>query len=206
MQKLQLARSDFGSEQPNKRAQTRRRKPQPKLRRALRRGVEIEYLLNTTEHMANCWLAAQQGAFKGLEFRLPLDEISKAEFGDALIAALGLVGHEAVLAFVPYEGSRRAVGLFYWRGMVSGEDRHIFPSVLWFPWASPRNKLEAVLKFIDEARLGDRQVLVYAPERDEKFMRHLCLYGMLKFTGRVDDYFRKGNHALHYFSRERWGL
>ena len=212
IQKLQLARSGFGSEQRSSGSGGQRnkppRRPQPKLRRALARGVQIEYLIDSREHIANCWLAAQEGAFEGLEVRVNLADISKAEFGSALVEALQLVAHDAVLAFVPYEGARRAVALFTWRGMASGEDRHIFPKVIWFPWCSPRNKLEACLAFINEARLGDRQVLWFVQDnkQNERFMRQLCLYGMMKRCCVVEDYYNKGKNALFYTSREKWGL
>lgn len=159
----------------------------------------VEYLICSREHLSSCWAAAQSGAFKG--FNIPPD-LKGDEFGDALLEALSVVGQEAVLAFVNYGNSRRAVALFTW----TGDDRRIQPQVFWFPWASPRNKLEATLRFIDEARRGEKLVLWYVRERDEKFFRHLAFYGMMRFCGRVDSYFDDGKPALLFFSRERWGL
>lgn len=198
MTKPQLVRSDYEESRPSRKP----RRPQPKLKRALARGVEIEYLDASTEHIGNCWIAAQQGAFKGIAFSLSLADINQREFGECLIEALEEIANAAVLAFVPYEDGRRAVAMFIWYG----DDRHIYPSVIWFPWASPRNKLEAALAFVNSGRLGDKKVHMHVPkdERNERFLRQLCLYGMMRKCGVVEDHYGKGKPAVYAYSREKW--
>lgn len=56
------------------------------------------------------------------------------------------------------------------------------PHVHWFPWARPRNKLEAALKFINVMR--KRYGILIATDREsEPFFTHLVRYGVLRRIG-----------------------
>lgn len=55
----------------------------------------------------------------------------------------------------------------------------IEPHVVWFPWASDRNKLETIMKFVNEMR---REVLVviFAEYKERRFWNLLSNYGIIK--------------------------
>jgi len=197
--------------------------PQPRLGRLVKsRKVELEYLTHKAEHMANCWAGMKGGAFGPLETAVDFEKIdSLDEFAAAFMEAMAGVAYEALLAFVPKGGKgRRAVGLFLW----SEKGREIWPQVVWFPWASTRDKLTAAAKFLDEARLSDKFVQFYVPatpqttryiehlgqeveviSKDLLLPKHLSHYGLLKYCGKVDGYYENGKAAVLYYTKPRWG-
>lgn len=67
------------------------------------------------------------------------------------------------------------------------------PHVLWYPWASPRNKLEAGLKFFNDLR-KTTTVLIFAKATDEcdRYFGTLKKYQVLRRVGTAYDHFDAG--------------
>jgi hypothetical protein len=60
----------------------------------------------------------------------------------------------------------------------------IFNNFVWFPWASPRNKIEAATNFFDKARY-DVPMIGFAGERDKEFFALIAKLGVLRRVGTV---------------------
>ena len=58
--------------------------------------------------------------------------------------------------------------------------------MLWFPWASKRNILEASIIFFHEIR-KQAVVLEFARKKDEAFFAHIASYGLMRRVGHVHD-------------------
>lgn len=75
------------------------------------------------------------------------------------------------------------------------------PHVLWFPWASKRNKLECTVGFLVELK---KRVPFFIPamERDVSFFRHVGKYGVLRQVGKWRDWpmFKNGENAVIFQS------
>ena len=74
------------------------------------------------------------------------------------------------------------------------------PHVLWFEWASPRNRIESVVNFINEMRRM-WNIGIAAEETYWPFFNHVCRHGILQRIGKWFDYYADGD-ALLYQSRK----
>lgn len=63
-------------------------------------------------------------------------------------------------------------------------------NVIWFKWATLRNKLESILKFLSIIR-KKYLMTMNVPQEQKKFMLHLCHYGMLHRVGSLLDIYQE---------------
>lgn len=76
------------------------------------------------------------------------------------------------------------------------------PHVLWFAWASPRNRLESVVNFINEMRkIWNIGISVEAG--DWEFFTHVCRHGILERIGKWKGYFTDGDAMLYQSRRPK---
>lgn len=71
------------------------------------------------------------------------------------------------------------------------------PHVIWYPEASPRNRLEVLVMFLRDLK-KDYQVLVISNQGDVSFFRHLGKYGLLRAIGTFRDFFGPKKHAVFF--------
>ena len=94
------------------------------------------------------------------------------------------------------------VGLILGQRVVTGKnvDRRIIePFVEWFPWATPRNQIEATaafLKYISK----ELKIFVFASEDAIRFWNLFARLGMVRRGCKVIDYFSRGEHAMLYYT------
>ena len=69
------------------------------------------------------------------------------------------------------------------------------PHAFWFPEASPRIKLESILRWLVEYKSKYRLFLWIRP-KDWKFYDHLCKYGVLRTVGKYRKFFDDGEDAF----------
>lgn len=84
--------------------------------------------------------------------------------------------------------------------------------IVWFPWASTRNRLESIVNFVNDTR-EDYIVLEYADDRAadktidghdaKRLFETVCKYGAMRRVGTVHDFYGAGNSAALYQSRKR---
>lgn len=58
------------------------------------------------------------------------------------------------------------------------------PDILWFSWATARNKIVGAAKLVLELR-KKAPVFVYVPQEDNKFVTHLAKYGIMRRVGKL---------------------
>lgn len=60
----------------------------------------------------------------------------------------------------------------------------IIGDMLWFPWASPRNRVETAVSFFNEIRY-EMPVVEYARQKDKKFFEMLMKHGVMNRVGKT---------------------
>lgn len=72
-------------------------------------------------------------------------------------------------------------------GFVLGEVRRklmMMGEIVWFPWASTRNKLEAALTFFNGLR-DELVIMEWSPHSERRSWEHICRYGIMRRVGTV---------------------
>ncbi len=156
---------------------------------ALARGANFHVL--DRPDMRWLYVAYVKGAFDGPE------GMSPQEFDGWVEATLQLASPGmAYVLTSPFDGDDRPVGL-----VVAFEKGHILePHVWWFPWATPRNKIETSVKFLSSMRFTN-VIAIFALKEDRKFYDHLLRYGMMHLVGTFKDWHGLGKDARVYQTR-----
>ncbi len=136
------------------------------------------------------YVAYVKGAFKAPEGMSPL------EFDEWMGASLRAMFGMVYALTAPFDGEDRPVGLV----AAHEKDHRIEPHVIWFPWATPRNKIECSVKFLHSMRFTN-VIVIYTPKEDRRFYDHLLRYGMMKVVGPIDDWYGLGKGARMYQTR-----
>lgn len=99
------------------------------------------------------------------------------------------VGQGSCGAWMMIAADQRPVGIVmaYPRSLTTME-----PHVRWFPWATPRNRLECSLRFVERERKKSNLFLITKPE-ERKFWQVLCRYGVLRPIGKVYNHYAVGD-------------
>ncbi len=113
-------------------------------------------------------------------------------FRPAIEALVGSVDHEWVL-----ESNRELAGVVLAREVCAG--RSIEAQVDWFPWATPRQKLEAIGGFFREATKHFQVFVVSRPEHRAFWLR-FCRYRLLRNGCTVVNHFGPGEHAYFFYT------
>lgn len=66
---------------------------------------------------------------------------------------------------------------------------------IWFPWASPRNKLETSVHFLNQMR-KEWTVIGFAEPDVIPFFEHICRYGVSRRAGTLFDLFEEGPRGV----------
>jgi len=122
--------------------------------------------------------------------------LSRETFRDAVINLVTQVQFDWILA-VPLENGLRPVGMVFADPRFGGNG--IEPHVEWFPWATPRNKLECSIQFLKQ--IGkDVKIVLYIREEDDKFWHRVWQYKVLKKACKIQDCYGSGEHAVMYYT------
>lgn len=79
-------------------------------------------------------------------------------------------------------------------------DRLAFPHVYWFPWCTPRNKVEIGVRFFIQLKKNHLVLVTTDDGPDMKYFSHLCDYGLLRAVGKIRDYYAEGQGAMLFQS------
>lgn len=119
--------------------------------------------------MVSLYLAYRGGTFDNLPGG-PDKGLSKEEFSRKAIEAIARWDDAIILE------AGKPVGL----AVVHLLGLHGLVNIFWFPWASPRNKLETTLKFILDHK---RHIHLMAASGEKRFFDHLYRYGVVRGIG-----------------------
>lgn len=136
------------------------------------------------------WAAYQMGGWRDvMDGGMP-----QSMFGDRVLELMSSAPFDWVLE-AKVEDGVRPVALIL--GFQVG--RAIEPGVEWFPWASPRNKIEATAVFLKEISKVHK-LMVFAPEWSDDFWARFCQHRMVRRGCKVLDYFSRGEHAMMFYT------
>lgn len=91
--------------------------------------------------------------------------------------------------------SAMPVGVVFGIAPFYGQNVMWIGDFLWFPWASPRNKIESAVHFFNQLR-KECTVIGFAEPEVIDFFEHICRYGVMRRAGTVFDMFREGAMAV----------
>ena len=158
--------------------------------RTLKRGVQWVPLAD--EHLKYLWAAYKRGSFDPAEFLTK--DLDIEAFRLAVLEFVGRVfqgGGEAFVFLGKTSFGIIPIGLALLKIMGNYAEPHI----IWFPEASPRNKLEATLASLVKFK-QDFKLLLWVRERNWKLYAHLCKYGAIRTVGKYKGFFPDGENAF----------
>lgn len=136
------------------------------------------------------WAAYQMGAWRDLmEGGMP-----RALFRERMMEVIASAPYDWVVEAKGEDGNRPVALLL---GFIVG--RAVEPAVEWFPWATPRNQVEATAVFLKEISKVHK-IMVFAPESANRFWGRFSQYRMIRRGCKVLDYFSRGEHAMMFYT------
>jgi hypothetical protein len=131
------------------------------------------------------WAAYRKGAFAILGGPLSQEGMDAAAFKEAFIAEVFSRYDGAWTLFGETKTDFMPVGFVF--GFYSHPDPRYAPfmivgDLIWFPWASSRNRIESAVQFFSRGRAGIPMV-EYARETDKKFFESIARHGVLRRVG-----------------------
>ena len=133
------------------------------------------------EDLAILWAAYRKGAFENL-----IGDLDQVSFTDKMISIISKYHWSWVIedknpSFSTKEGP---VGIMVAKFNGWEMEPHFLP----FPWATPRNRIKAIVGFAMMARYekGIGILNIFSQEKDRDFFKHLGKrYGVMYFVGKV---------------------
>ena len=164
-------------------------------KRTLKRGCGFEPF--NESHIRYCWAAYKKGAF-GPQVQ---EGLSPEEFkGDLLTRTAQNINAGGDLFTLLAHTTKGILPVGIISIAISEAPftiRQISPHVVWMPWASGRNKLETILKFLVAAKEEGKPIIT-AREPDWNFFNRLCNYGVIRPVGKLRGHYSDGGDARLY--------
>ena len=91
----------------------------------------------------------------------------------------------------------RPVGIVMANTIIPG--RIIHPHVDWFPWATPRNKMEGSAAFLREVSKRYK-LFIYADEESIPFWTRMTQYRILRRGCKVLEHFSMREHSMFFYT------
>ena len=167
-----------------------------RLKRTLKRKPSFRPLGD--EDIKFLWAAYRKGALESLgerfneglepkEFKdaIGLEMVENYDFGWTLLAPdpVGLV-----LAFQSHRNPERSPFL-------------VVGDIVWFPWSSPRQRVEAAVNFFNEAR-REAAFIEYARKEHRKFFEMIAKHGIMRRVGTSHNVYPR--EATTIFETREW--
>lgn len=154
--------------------------------------------------MSYVWAAYKKGALASMGAHLADGAMPAAEFKDAFEAEIIANYDAAWTLFGETVHGFRPVGLIL--GFWSHPNPKMAPfmivgDMIWFPWASARNRISAAVNFFNSIR--DQIPMVdYARQKDRGFFVVMCQHGIMRQVGTTLNVY-PGEPAAVYETRRR---
>lgn len=82
-------------------------------------------------------------------------------------------------------------------------DALLIGDTVWFPWASDRNKIESMVKLINELR-KEHKLLGMIHPRDKDFFVYVAKHGIIRRVGTIYDFNPEGPMAMFQSRMPQW--
>ncbi len=138
------------------------------------------------------WAAYQMGGWSDLFAQ----NLSKEAFAEKMVEILGAVDLDWIIE-IEGENGLRPIGIVL--GVFRAAGRAVEPHVDWFPWATPRNKMEGAAQFLHDVG-KTYKVFLYIESENALFWDRIWKYRILKKGCKINDYFAPGECAEFYYT------
>lgn len=137
----------------------------------------------TEDHIKWLWVLYKKGGLELMDPGFADKEMDPAELADVAVEVLDLKYDEAWLAFLGDD--ERPVGLFlaFWPHRIRDLPSYmVLDQLIWFPWATPRAKVETFIHFWNEAR-KEVPMMGFSDMESKKFYETACKHGIMRRIG-----------------------
>jgi len=123
-------------------------------------------------------------------------DLSRDAFQEVVLQYLGAVDMDWMVE-IQSERGLRPIGVILAEYRMDGGA--IEPHVMWFPWVTARNKLEACVRFFRETGKL-MKVFIYIKAEDDALFERVWRYKVLKKGCKISDCYGKGEDAVMYYT------
>ncbi len=144
------------------------------------------------EDLRYIWAAYKDGALASMGETFASADLAADEFKTAFEQEVVNTYHAAWTLFAESKRGVLPIGLVL--GFWSHHDAERAPfmilgDMIWFPWASLRNKIESAVNFFNEAR-REIPMVEYARMKDKRFFEMIARHGIMRRVGTSHNVYR----------------
>lgn len=149
------------------------------------------------------WAAYKKGALSSMGERFTSGDALPQDFTEEFEAEV-LTNYAAAWTLFPTKDSEKPVGLVL--GFYSHPDPLFAPfmivgDIIWFPWATRRNKIESSVNFFNEIR-KEIQMVEYASKEHKPFFEMIAKHGIIRRVGTMHNVYP--GEATSVFETRQW--
>lgn len=153
------------------------------LRKTLKRKTHFRPI--EQEDVQYIWVAYKSGLLESMGRPFDKTDLSPEEFQAEFLAQAETVYHGLWTLFAETKKGYLPSGLVL--GFYSHPDPRFAPfmnigDMIWFPWASPRNKVEMAVNFFNKIR-NEIPMVEYAKFDDKRFFETIAKHGIMRRVG-----------------------
>lgn len=174
--------------EPRKEREPQIRPQKYRRRRLLKRFTAFRPIERSDlQYVGAAW---RKGALEELHEVFRDQEMDAERFGEVFQQFVVELFQVALTLFAETPMGRIPVGVFLGLIPYPGKALMFAGEMVWFPWASDRNRLETTVGLLDQLRT-DWTVIEFARAKDRAFFDVICRYGVMKRIGTTDDIYEQ---------------
>lgn len=179
----------------------RQAKPSWRLKKTLSRPVDFRP--TERDDVRYAWVAYKKGLLLDMGGNFTSTDMSADEFKQEFEVAITTMYHGAWTMMAQCAKGYMPVGIVL--GFWSHPDPKFavfmnVGSIVWFPWSTSRNRVEAALHFFNTIR-SDFPMVEYAREKDKRFFEIMARHGVMRRVGTSHNIY-SGEPAAVYETRK----
>ena len=138
------------------------------------------------------WAAYRMDTWQGVIF----DGLNDDAFREDVISIVSAADY-AWMVDVPSERGLQPGGIIL--GRAFGKGRCVEPHCDWFPWATPRNRMEGMAQFLKQ--VGKQlKIFAFIDQDNRPFYERIHEYRLLTRGCKVIDHYGPGEHAMMFYT------
>lgn len=159
--------------------------PKPTWRRKRTLSRRVEFRPIEREDIRYAWAAYKKGCMTSMGAKWAGGEMDAADFATAFEVEVSTIYHGAWTLMAQSRKGFLPVGFVL--AFYSHPDPRLSPfmilgDIIWFPWATARNKIEAAVHFFNCIR-SSIPMVEYASEKNTRFFEMICQHGLMRRVG-----------------------